>query len=274
MKRVFYSWQSDFMNRTIIDALDFVKKQFDENHLDAIYIDMATRDETGAPSIPETINRKIELCDVFVADISSVCAYTVKSREKAAPNANVLIELGYAVAKHGWEKIVLLFNTSSGTISILPFDLDKRRIVDFADSAMTKKRELYNRIKEIIDYSSLVNFIYHGQNKKPIKDSFRDYQFILNASGKTAINRSKERIPIRLTCDVPGEMSYLYFAVPSDLGEILVLWMGTRYGVSVKRFCQVRIDDDKEVLFDIYESVEPLCLIPEAPADIEIHILE
>ncbi len=46
---------------------------------------------------------------------------------KAMPNPNVLLELGYAAAKLGWDRLVLVMNTNYGHPEELPFDLRNRR---------------------------------------------------------------------------------------------------------------------------------------------------
>jgi hypothetical protein len=46
---------------------------------------------------------------------------------RSIPNPNILIELGYAVAKKGWERIICVMNQQYGGPSKLPFDLQHRR---------------------------------------------------------------------------------------------------------------------------------------------------
>jgi hypothetical protein len=53
--------------------------------------------------------------------------------ERKVPNPNVLIELGYAIAILGWDRIIMLFNTNHGSFpNDLPFDLDRRRVTKFS----------------------------------------------------------------------------------------------------------------------------------------------
>ncbi|WP_321969274.1 hypothetical protein [Paraburkholderia tropica] len=57
---------------------------------------------------------------------------------KASPNPNVVFELGYAVARLGWERVVLLFNTQYGEFpGDLPFDFDRHRAMPFKAVAST-----------------------------------------------------------------------------------------------------------------------------------------
>ena len=146
---VFYSWQSDSpasKNKNLIRRAITVacKLQIDE----AIRIDEATQDVSGSPDIPDTILSKIRQSAVAVFDLTIVGeSFNARSgadqRKRALPNPNVLVELGYAAAQIGWERIVAVFNTSGGhTPEELPFDLRHRRFPITYDSAQgTAKAE-------------------------------------------------------------------------------------------------------------------------------------
>ena len=96
---VFYSWQSDLPNATnrsfIQLALEKAAKSIasDKTVDDVPIIDRDTQGVPGSPHIAKTIFQKIDVADVFVADVSIVGG----SIERPAPNPNVLIELGYAL---------------------------------------------------------------------------------------------------------------------------------------------------------------------------------
>src|SRR6185369_17712340 len=103
---IFYSWQSDShdaTNRSFIEkALENVVRKIRNDgsiRLDAV-IDRDTAGVPGAVDIATTIFSKIGRADAFVADISLVTHYTRESdgEPRSAPNANVVAELGYAVA--------------------------------------------------------------------------------------------------------------------------------------------------------------------------------
>lgn len=51
--------------------------------------------------------------------------------DKKTPNPNVLLELGYAVSRLGWERVICLFNSNIGKIEDLPFDLRQKRVTAF-----------------------------------------------------------------------------------------------------------------------------------------------
>jgi hypothetical protein len=67
---------------------------------------------------------------MVIADLSFVGTTIPEDpnkQKKRMPNANVLLELGYAAAKVGWERIILVLNTAFGESEELPFDLIHRR---------------------------------------------------------------------------------------------------------------------------------------------------
>lgn len=142
--RVFFSWQSDSpkeanlaeIRKAIDAAAKGIKKKFPNRSL---VRDEATRGAPGSPNIATTLFQKIDVSDVFVADITTV---TPKGSARPSANPNVLIELGYAVAQLGWDRIVLLFNESVGTFPAdLPFDIIQNRVgrfhLDLTDAADT-----------------------------------------------------------------------------------------------------------------------------------------
>jgi hypothetical protein len=134
---VFYSWQSDSPNSTnrgfIADIIEksFKKISTQNFHLEIeLSLDRDTRGVSGSPNISEIILDKISKCDVFIADISIVTGDKA-SATRLSPNPNVLIELGYAVAKLGWEKIILVCNEFSGGGNDLPFDIRQHRRINY-----------------------------------------------------------------------------------------------------------------------------------------------
>jgi hypothetical protein len=131
---VFYAWQSDRDPDTcryfIRDAARSAIKQVtaDAKVKSAPAIDHATKGETGMVHIAETIKKKIKLCGVFLADLTFVGTYHThglkgRRRRKRATNANVGIELGYAMRVKHPKQFVLVMNTQHGPPEDLPFDL-------------------------------------------------------------------------------------------------------------------------------------------------------
>jgi len=133
---VFYSWQSDLPKDTNQRAIASCIKQafisIEEEHDNIkLSLDEATRDEAGSPDIPSIIFTKISKSDIFICDVSTINNSDVTKRK--TPNPNVLIELGYAIAILGWERIVMVFNKKFGSFPTdLPFDLDKRRTTSYS----------------------------------------------------------------------------------------------------------------------------------------------
>jgi hypothetical protein len=132
---VFYSWQSDLPKETNLVALrqalreaaSQVENEIEDTRID---IDEATRDAPGSPNIPQMIFNKIGTCDIFVCDLTTINSATGDQRK--VPNPNVLIELGFAIATVGWDRIILLFNKVYGNFPAdLPFDIDRHRATVF-----------------------------------------------------------------------------------------------------------------------------------------------
>ena len=99
--------------------------------------DRDTKDELGSPDIRTSIFNKINHSKFFICDISI--------NENQMPNPNVLIELGYAIKTLGWSKIICLFNSQTGKIEDLPFDINHNRVTAYTPNSENKKR-----ISEII----------------------------------------------------------------------------------------------------------------------------
>ena len=148
--KIFYSWQSDLPNNK---TKSFIRSCIDEAidlALDSEAIeaerDEATLNTTGAPDIVSTLFSKIDESDLFVADIS-LCYTEDKEKKKKAPNPNVMLELGYAASKLGWDRIVCLCNTDYG--ADYPFDIGHNRITGYSLNEKDRSFEL-NRIAKII----------------------------------------------------------------------------------------------------------------------------
>jgi len=133
-RRLFYSWQSDLpasITRNLIqDALERAAKAIarDESQWVRPVIDRDTAGLDGTPNIADSIFAKIASSDAFVADVSIANPGT---GGRPSPNPNVLIELGYAVGKLGWGRVLLIQNTAFGAPDDLPFDLRGRRTVTY-----------------------------------------------------------------------------------------------------------------------------------------------
>jgi hypothetical protein len=138
---VFYSWQSDtpshlnrtFIEKALLEALVRLRSDATiENALRdvTVELDRDTMGVAGSPPIADTILRKVEVCSVFVADLTFVGQSKDKLTNSAGmsrqiPNPNVLIEYGYALRCHSHTRLVGIMNTAYGEpdTASLPFDL-------------------------------------------------------------------------------------------------------------------------------------------------------
>lgn len=149
--QIFYSWQSDNSEerKLIRKGLTNVIKIFKKDGK-TIIVDSDMRNVPGSEDIPNTLFNKIEQSDIFIADVNLV--FQSSHRENAlSPNPNVLIELGYAAAKLGWNKIILVLNTNSKRIEDLPFDIRQRSILWYDTNTIEEVTEkLTYAIKQII----------------------------------------------------------------------------------------------------------------------------
>ncbi len=156
---VFYSWQSDLSNSTnrgfIEDALEKALKDMEQEKLLPLKLDKDTAGRAGSPDIAQAILDKIDRCFIFVADVSLTIT---GSSGKKSPNANVLFELGYAYGVHSDEGVIMVFNTDTGKIEDLPFDIRSKRIITYhcvenmdPEGKKQEKAKLKERLKYAIE---------------------------------------------------------------------------------------------------------------------------
>lgn len=137
---LFYSWQSDdTRSRKILNgALKALKQSLAQRRIELI-IDSSTLGESGMPSIDQTILRKIDACDIFLADITPITNYEKldgngQKVKKEVPNPNVLLELGYAMSALGVDYVIPVAHQGSWLVGNLPFDVNHRSIYTFTSS--------------------------------------------------------------------------------------------------------------------------------------------
>jgi len=127
---IFYSWQSDieFNNKAIRESLRSSVNDLEKlENFPFIEIKDSTSNLVGATRIPDSILADISKSDIFVCDLSIV-GHSHDQKRKI-PNPNVLIELGFAISKLGWSRIVVLFNGEFGDLKDVPFDIEKRSVL-------------------------------------------------------------------------------------------------------------------------------------------------
>lgn len=187
---LFLSWQSDRKEcrNFMFSVVDSVAKRVKE--FAPIKIDRDTANVPGSPDIGDTIFEKIDMCDLFVADITLI--NDKDSGYRRTPNPNVMIELGYAIKTLGWERIILLQCEDYGDVEELPFDINHRRICSYTvekeigDNSERTKRDSKQRVIENI--SSTIHILLDkgmlfGGNKKKVPKfelKLRNYSEIMS----------------------------------------------------------------------------------------------
>lgn len=156
---IFYSWQSDHNpSRTKIgDALKKAVKHINENlePRQPLEIVESTREEDGAEDIVASIKKNLDRCLMAIFDITNV-ASVGGDNGKQYPNANVVFEMSYALARKRPDQILLL---KQGRDDLqpddVPFDFTQnRRIVVGDPSKLSKEVQ-----KALIDYLRRQNFL-------------------------------------------------------------------------------------------------------------------
>lgn len=171
---IFYSWQSDLPNsktRGLIESSIEAAVRSLRNTV-SVYADRDTQGVTGSPDIVQTIFSKIDECDVFVADVTSVATYhhldkdgNETDRLKATPNANVMIELGYATQVVGWDNIICITNDDYNHDGEIPFDREHHRLTHFSLSGK-EKAEVRKQLRDIIA-DTVMNVMENGKRVRP-----------------------------------------------------------------------------------------------------------
>lgn len=159
----FYSWQNDlpgkqhryFLEKVINVAIKKLKDK------DIVFdLEKDTRGNVGSPDIIDTILQKINNCSIFVCDLSA----------EHVPNANVLFELGYAVNRLGWDRIICLFDREIISPEEMPFDIKKNRLTAFSptDSGEIK------RLSKILE-NNAVSLVKDGKINDPFLEEEKSY---------------------------------------------------------------------------------------------------
>lgn len=151
---IFFSWQSDNAkeNKHIIkECLKKISKSLNKDCHYEVIIDEGTDKTFGSPHITTTIFNKIDRCNIFVCDVSSINSTSKNSSETSSiPNPNVMIELGYAINLLGWERIICVNNLKFGEIEKLPFDIRGNRISKYDSSKEKFKSNLEDTLKTAV----------------------------------------------------------------------------------------------------------------------------
>ncbi|MBD5117440.1 MAG: nucleotide-binding protein [Ruminococcaceae bacterium] len=146
-RTIFYSWQTDLDSKDhknyIEKCLKAALKKLKTDTMIYMDYDRDTMGLNGSPDITSTLFDKIEKSALFVCDVSIINS---SSQGRKTPNPNVLLELGYAAKKLGWDKVICLFDSNTGKIEDLPFDIRQKRVTPFDPT----KNDEVNRITQIL----------------------------------------------------------------------------------------------------------------------------
>ena len=175
---IFYSWQSNLPNRDNRNFIETcIKRGIKRASADTFSInyslDKDTNSEFGSPDIANTIFKKIDSSTFFIADISLINNYS--------PNPNVLLELGYAIAKLSWERVICIFNLKYGKLEQLPFDLRSHRVLTYNSDDVSDKEKISQIIADTINNSSLLVDVQISSNILNKQKLDRNLIYILNS---------------------------------------------------------------------------------------------
>lgn len=133
---VFFSWQAtrsaregrNLIEKALKMAIEKVANDVEVEPAlrDGLDLDKDTKNVPGNPPIFDTILRKIEKAAVFVPDLTAIAK---REDGELIPNANVLIEYGWALKSISYHSILPVMNTAYGDPKKekLPFDLSHLR---------------------------------------------------------------------------------------------------------------------------------------------------
>ena len=129
---IFYSWQSDapeainwkFIEKALREAVEKIKGK--NEFPDVPIVDLGMERVPGSPEIATIMFRKIGRSAIFVGDVSLV-GEIKGDPSKRIPNGNVSVEMGYAAAYLGWERIICVLNEHYGKAEEQPVDTRNRR---------------------------------------------------------------------------------------------------------------------------------------------------
>lgn len=205
---VFFSWQSDIDNDKLnnksflYDCINTALKNLEnKGKLKNVSFEFqeSTSNISGNPSIPNTLGKRIENCDVFIADLSIVDSYSKlelflrklrKAKTKRGPNNNVFGEYNKALASHSDEQVITIMNWLNGDPkddnSLIPFDVRERRfpigyLLKTNKDADKVRSSVISQLEIAIKRSALSAiqnakskyhpFITHNEQQKRIRDS-------------------------------------------------------------------------------------------------------
>jgi hypothetical protein len=201
--KIFWSWQSDiegnvsrhFIKNCLKNAVDLLNEEtiFESR----VEVDHDTKDVLGSPSITETIFNKIKNCTVFIGDLTPITS----TKKRKVMNPNVAIEIGYALALLGDDKVITIMNNSFGSISDLPFNLrHKRGPLTYSLNNRASKNEIEKEEKKLTNILKVILKDYITNSKLELKTSLN-----LDLNGHAIFFDLKKPL-LMLSSDVRGSL--------------------------------------------------------------------
>ena len=218
-----------------------------DNEMGELSIELAVDRDTlgvpGTPDIVESVFRKIDKAQVFVADISIINSETPG---KPTPNPNVLLELGYAARSLGWDRIIAIYNLDYGEIENLPFDLEHRRPISYSLQKNTKA-EAKKHISKIVAQN-----IFQLHQTGSLFDVVNDYLKVqVDTELLTIINHLHKML---LGYDVPRSLDDLSDLLSTRSDELRVLLSGTFIGFQIHKRWHINVAKLRKIADDAVSS--------------------
>ncbi len=165
MRTIFFSWQSNSNKSTnwtfIKSVLTELIEELNTEQPNTYELEMDTQNVSGFPDPLEQILKKIDDSTVFICDLTIINSHETQDKLKM-PNANVMLELGYAISRLSLENIICIYNKEHGHYKFLPSDIRNRIGIDYTlkdtlENSEKEKQNLKERIKERIPSSDHVS---------------------------------------------------------------------------------------------------------------------
>lgn len=154
----------NYNKRFILDALKKVEQRLrnDPEFKEVTFeFQEGVTGEPGSPGVADKNKKRIESCDIYIADLSIVNYYSAilralfiifKQSYRPHINDNVMIEYGHAESKLGNENIIGIINTAYGSPrkdeKILPFDIRALRFpIEYKLNLSTKNEKVKTKEK-------------------------------------------------------------------------------------------------------------------------------
>jgi hypothetical protein len=169
MLRIFYSWITDlpaerqrmFVYRALTGALRGAAERLGASPEQAEVL-QCERFDTPT-DIARFIVETIPTCHALVGDVSFINA-AGEGQTRRTPNPNTMFEIGLATHCLGPGKVILVFNTDSGSPAELPFDVRNQAVITWSgdDPPARLARALQGPMEVVVrDYLALVSGLAH-----------------------------------------------------------------------------------------------------------------